>query len=525
MGTDVATLNGEEKKISLFSFLSQPSFGMVVHSYGMTLLNTEVNSEGRLSPYETALTYYGPDAEDKKDTVEVNLSQSKTGSIKAGILYTYTITYTMQAAPLYEYAAGGKLPLFDTYENAKILFTVPDGIVIEERPGKVKLVSSDDGGKVYEISVGDEQNVIRPGKSDSITVNAYIDGNGKRGVGEEFKLSQDSIAFYADVKVADKTDKENVTYPGNVETVTYAEQPEDTTLALVSDDAWHIKKRVYPTDHSYTVVSDNAGNPEFVDITYQIEMGMYGSSGDISRQSNGTIYQTYGRTGFKEDSYKITDSLKILTEHAPEAMKPVSVTAKWEGGSNVRVINNGDGSITINEFKTQGQNDADHIYVSDLAPTYSSYLVTARYPYEPFLLKYNDERIGNETVFTVNNKARLEYVKLGTDQLVTEDSDVNIAIHEFNKPAVIKIKKEIDEGLGFTQKYGLTMEKEYPGMAGFEIYSLDADNKQTPYDNYTVIDGHGQKKLTIKTLPSILQGMKRKADSMQQGMMVTSRSR
>ena len=493
MGTDVATLNGEEKKISLFSFLSQPSFGMVVHSYGMTLLNTEVNSEGRLSPYETALTYYGPDAEDKKDTVEVNLSQSKTGSIKAGILYTYTITYTMQAAPLYEYAAGGKLPLFDTYENAKILFTVPDGIVIEERPGKVKLVSSDDGGKVYEISVGDEQNVIRPGKSDSITVNAYIDGNGKRGVGEEFKLSQDSIAFYADVKVADKTDKENVTYPGNVETVTYAEQPEDTTLNLVSDDAWHIKKRVYPTDHSYTVVRDSAGNPEFVDITYLIEMGMYGSSGDISRQPNGTIYQTYGRTGFKEDSYKITDSLKILTEHAPEAMKPVSVTAKWEDGSNVRVINNGDGSITIDEFKTQGQNDADHIYVSDLAPTYSSYLVTARYPYEPFLLKYNDERIGNETVFTVNNKARLEYVKLGTDQLVTEDSDVNIAIHEFNKPAVIKIKKEIDEGLGFTQKYGLTMEKEYPGMAGFEIYSLDADNKQTPYDNYTVIDGYSQK--------------------------------
>jgi uncharacterized surface anchored protein len=493
MGRDIDTLNGEEKKISLFSFLSQPSFRMVVHSYGMTLLNTEVNSEGKLSPYETALTYYGPDAVDKKETVEVNLSQSQTGSIKAGILYTYTITYTMQASPLYEYAAGGKLSLFDTYENAKILFTVPDGIVIEEQPGKVKLVSSDDEGKVYEISVGDEQNVIRPGKSDSISMNAYIDGNGKRAVGEEFILSKDSVAFYADVKVADKTDKENVTYPGTIETITYADQPADTTLTLVSDDEWHIKKRVYPSDNSYTVVRDDAGNPEFVDITYLIEMGMYGSSGDISRQPNGTIYQTYGRTGFKDNSYKITDSLRILTENAPEVMKPVSVTAKWGDGSNVRVINNGDGSITIDEFKTQGQNDADHIYVSDLAPTYSSYLVTARYPYEPFLLKYNDERVENKTVFTINNKAHLEYVKLGADQLVTEDSDVDIAIHEVNQPAVIKIKKEIDEGLGLTQKYGLTMEKEYPGLAGFEIYSLDSDNKQTTYENYTVIDGYGQK--------------------------------
>lgn len=493
MGTDVAALNGEEKKISLFSFLSQPSFGMVVHSYGMTLLSTEVDSEGKLSPYETALTYYGPDAADKKEVVEVNLSQSKTGSIKAGILYTYTITYTMQAAPLYEYAAGGKLSLFDSYENAKILFTVPDGIAIEEQPGKTKLVSSDGEEKVYEISVGDDQNVIRPGKSDSITINAFIDGNGKRAVGEEFTLPQDSVVFYADVKVADKTDKEHVTYPGNIETITYGEQPADTTLTLVSDDVWHIKKSVSPSDNSYTVVRDNAGNPEFVDITYLIEVGMYGSSGDISRQPNGTIYQTYGRTGFKENSYKITDSLKILTEHAPEAMKPVSVTAKWGDGSDVRVINHEDGSITIDQFKTQGQNGADHIYVSDQAPTYSSYLVTARYPYEPFLLKYNDERVGNKTVFTVNNKAHLEYVKLGTDQLVTEDSDVNVAVHEVNKPAVIKIKKEIDEGLGSTQKYGTAMEKEYPGMAGFEIYSLDSGNSQTPYDNYTVIDSHGQK--------------------------------
>jgi uncharacterized surface anchored protein len=493
MGTDMAALNGEETKINLFSFLSQPSFRMVVHSYGITLLNTEVDSEGKLSPYETALTYYGPDAVDKKEAVEVNLSQSKTGSIKAGILYTYTITYTMQAAPLYEYAAGGKLSLFDSYENAKILFTVPDGIAIEEQPGKVKLVSSDGEGKVYEISVGDEQNVIRPGKSDSITMNAYIDGNGKRAVGEEFTLPQDSVAFYADVKVADKTDKEHVTYPGNIETITYAEQPADTTMTLVSNDAWHIKKSVSPADNSYTVVRDNAGNPEFVDITYLIEVGMYGSSGDISRQPGGTIYQTYGRTGFKEDSFKITDSLKILTEHAPEAMKPVSVTATWGDGSDVHVINNEDGSITIDQFKTQGQNGADHIYVSDQAPTYSSYLVTARYPYEPFLLKYNDERAGNKSVFTVNNKAHLEYVKLGADQLVAEDSDVNVAVHEVNKPAVIKIKKEIDEGLGFTRKYDLAMEKEYPGMAGFEIYSLDSDNSQTPYDNYTVIDSHSQK--------------------------------
>lgn len=493
MGTDVEEMSGEKKGISLFSFISQPSFSMVVRSYGLTSLNMEVNSDQALSPYETALTYYGPDAEEKKETVEIQLAQSQTGSIKAGVVYTYTITYTMQAAPLYEYAEGGKLSLFDTYENARIEFTVPAGIKIDEQAGKVKLLSSGDGSRIYEITVGDEQSAIRPGKSDSITMNAYIDGNGERAVGEEFTLSRDSVAFYADVKVADKTDKNNVTYPGNIETVTYAEQPENTSLILVSDDIWHIKKSVYPNDNSYTVVRDNNGDPQYVDITYLIEMGMYGSSGEISRQPDGNIYQTYGRTGFEKDSYKITDSLKITTPNAPEAMKPVSVTAKWGDGSEVPVIDNEDGSISIRDFKTQGQNSADHVFVSDSAPTYSSYLVTARYPYEPFILKYNDERVGDDTVFTVNNRAQLEYIKLGTGQKVTEDSAAEAAIHEVNKPAVIKIKKEIDEGIGVLQKYGISMEKEYPGMAGFEIYSLDSENNQTPYSNYTVIDGDGNK--------------------------------
>lgn len=494
MGTDVDELNEEERSTSLFSFSSQPSFSMLVQSFGITTLNTEVNNEdAKPSPYETAQSYYGEDATDKKETVEINLSQSKTGSIKAGILYTYTITYTMQAAPVYEYAKGGKLSLFDIYENARIEFTVPAGIILEEQAGKVKLISTnDDGSRKYEIHVGDDENTIRPGKSDSITINAYIGGNGERAVGESFSLPEDSVAFYADVKVADKTDMANVTYPGNIETITYAEQSEVSTLTLVSDDQWHIKKSVYPSDNSYTVVRNDAGIPEYVDITYLIEVGMYSSSGEISRQPDGTIYQTYGRTGFKEGSYKITDTLKIKTPDAPEAMKPVKVTAKWGDKSDINVIENPDKSITIKDFKTQGQDAADHIYVSDLAPTYSSYLVTARYPYEPFVLNYNDKGVNDSTVYTVNNNAHLEYIKLGTDELQTEDSDVDVAIHEVNRPAVIKIKKEIDEGVGVNQKYGLTMEKEYPGLAGFEIYTV-AGETIVPYDNYTVIDRNGNK--------------------------------
>ncbi len=494
MGTDVEALNGEDQRSSLFSFKKEPSFSMMVQSFGITTLNTEVNNEdAKFTPYETAQTYYGTEAVDKKETVEIDLIQSQTGSIKAGILYSYTITYTMQAAPLYEYAAGGKLSLFDTYENAKIEFTVPAGIILEEQAGKAELISkNDDGSRKYVIHIGDEENSIRPGKSDSITINAYIDGNGERAVGESFALPSDSVAFYADVKVADKTDKDHITYPGNIETVTYAEQPEDTGLSLVSDDEWHIKKRVYPYDNSYTVVRNASGIPEYVDITYLIEVGMYGSSGEISRQPDGTIYQTYGRTGFKEGSYEITDSLKIKTPNAPETMKPLSVTAKWGDGTDVDFEKNGDNSIVIRKFKTQGQDAADHIYVSDTAPTYNSYLVTARYPYEPFLLKYNDERVGDSTVFTVNNNAHLEYVKLGTNELKKEDSDADVVIHEVNQPAVIKIKKEIDEGIGVNQKYGLTMEKEYPGLAGFEIYSVDGGTI-TPYDNYTVIDRNNHK--------------------------------
>lgn len=498
----------EDNGFSLTFLFVQPSFSMVVPSYGMTLLNMEVSDEAKLSPYETALSYYGEDATDKKETVEINLAQSMTGEIKAGKLFTYTITYTMQAAPLYEYAAGGKLSLFDTYENAVIYFTVPAGITLEEQKGKVELETSDSEKSVYKIQAGDENHSIRPGKSDNIIINAYIDGNGKRAVGENFTLADNSVAFHADVKVADKTDKDKVTYPGNISTVTYATQPSQTQLQLISDDQWHIKKRVYPTDQSYDIINDNQGNPQYVDITYMIEVGMYGNQGEISRQPDGTVYQTYGRTGFKEGSFRITDKLSITTPNAPAEMKPVSVIAKWGDGNSIPVDQKEDGSIVINSYKTQGQNGADHIYVSDLAPTYSSYLVTARYPFEPFVLKYNDPRVNDSTVFTVLNQAHLEYVKLGTSQVMKDDSEAAVAVHEVNKPAVIQITKMLDEGIGVLKPYDLTMEKEYPGSAEFEIYSVDTQGNQTPYDNYTVLDpnGKGIPKGTIAVNPSSESG-------------------
>lgn len=494
----------EDSGFSLTSLFVQPSFSMVVPSYGITLLNMEVSDEAKLSPYETALSYYGEDATDKKDTVEINLDQSMTGEIKAGKLFTYTITYTMQAAPLYEYAAGGKLSLFDTYENAVIYFTVPAGITLEEQKGKVELDTSDSEKSVYKIQAGDENHSIRPGKSDNIIINAYIDGNGKRAVGENFTLSANSVAFHADVKVADKTDKDNVTYPGNISTVTYATQPSQTQLQLISDDQWHIKKRVYPTDQSYDIINDNQGNPQYVDITYMIEMGMYGNPEEISRQPDGTVYQTYGRTGFKEGTFHITDKLSITTPDAPSEMKPVSVTVKWGDGNSIPVQQKDDGSIVINSYKTQGQSGADHIYVSDLAPTYSSYLVTARYPFEPFVLKYNDPRKTESSVFTVLNQAHLEYVKLGTSQIMEDDSEAAVAIHKVNEPAVIKITKMLDEGIGVLKPYDLTMEKEYPGSAEFEIYAVDSKGNQTPYDNYTVLDPNGKtiERGTIAVNPS-----------------------
>ena len=502
------SLMGMGDGVSLFSFLSEKSYDLVVRSFGITTLNSEISSEEKLTPYETALSYYGPDAEDKKDVVELHLSQSQTGTIKAGVLYTYTLTYTMQTAPIYEYAMGGKLPLFDLYEDAKIEFTVPKGIHIEEQEGKVKLISSGDGQNVYEIHVGDNNNEVRPGKLDSITVNAWIDGNGKRAEGELFSLPEDSVVFYAKVKVADRTDKEHVTYPGSIETSTVGEQPEDTALTLISEDTWHIKKRVYPNDNSYTVVRDGSGNPQYVDITYLIEMGMKGNSGDISRQPGGTIYQTYGRTGFEDNSFKITDSLSIKTENAPKEMKPVSVSAVWGDGKIVPVEEQEDGSIIIRDYKTQGQNTSGHIFVSEEAPTYSSYFVTARYPYEPFLLKYNDARISDSTVFTVSNRARLDYVKLGTTEKMWEESETDVAVHEVNQPAVIKIRKQIDEGVGTLKNYDKTMEKEYPGFAGFEIHALDQSGMEVPYENYTVIDRNGKKidNRTIAVNPSAENG-------------------
>lgn len=475
----------EDNRFSLTSLFVQPSFSMVVPSYGITLLNMEVSNEAKLSPYETALSYYGEDATDKKDTVEIDVDQSATGEIKAGELFSYTITYTMQPAPIYDYTTNGKLPLFDTYENAVIYFTVPAGVVLETQVGKVQLKSSDNNKNVYEIQVGDEKHSIKTAVSNKITINAYIEGNGRRAVGESFSLQEKSLAFYADVKVADKTDENNIKYPGNIKTVTYAKQPSDTQLRLKSDDEWHIKKTV---SKPYTIIKDTKGNPQYIDITYLIEVGMYAKTGEISRDPSGTIYQTFGRTGFVENSFHIKDTLSVTTPGAPTGMRPESVSATWGDGKSIPVKLDGDSSIVISDYKTQGQSGDDHINVSDLAPTYSFYLVTARYPYEPFVLNYNHPDVNNPEVFTVLNQAHLEYKKLGTDQPMTDDSRVEVRIHEANKPAVIKISKMLDEDTGILKPYNLSMEREYPGYAEFEIFSVDSNGDLTPYNNYTIVD-------------------------------------
>ena len=486
-------LDGQERE-ALMGMDTKDSYELNVKSLGMTALISQISAEKNRTPYETALMYYGPEAEEKKEVVELRLTQSRTGTIKAGEFYHYTLTYTMQTAPLYEYASGGKLPLFDRYKDARIEFTVPEGVQLEEQEGKVKRISSQGGENVYEIHVGDEDSSILPGKLGSITLNAWIDGNGQRAAGEVFELSQESAVFYASISVADRTIPDQVIYSDDIKTVTTGEQPEDSLLSLVSDDAWFIEKKVVPNKNSYVVERDESGNPRYVTITYSIEVGMKGSFGDISRQPGGTIYQTYGRTGFEDGSFQITDHLSIVTKDAPEGMKPVSVTATWGDGSQIPVEEKEDGSITIKDYKTQGQNGVGNIYVSEQAPTYSSYYVTAKYPYEPFLLNYNDARVSDASVFTVKNKAHLEYRILGTDSLRTDDSEADVSVHEVNKPAVIRIRKQIDEGVGAPKDYNRAMEKEYPGLAEFLIYSLDEEGKETPYTNYTVLNNGKENK-------------------------------
>ena len=478
-------------ELAALTGVSGQEYPMLLAPGAITLMDVEFGPmEAEPGPYETALLYYGENAPEKKEVVEISVSQSVTGPIKAGAPYNYNITYTMQASPLYAYPIGGNLSLFDVYENARISFTVPSGVVLQEQE-KLHFISSGSNGSLYEISVGTQGSVL-PGSSGNITVNAYIDGNGERAVGETFALPVNSVVFYAEVKVADKTDPSNVVYPGNIATVTYGEQPDNTVLSLISDDEWHVRKKVYPDSNSYTVVPGASGKPEYVDITYLIEMGMNGSAGGISTYPDSAAYIHYGPTGFQPGSFGLTDSLSITTPGAPSAMQPISVTATWHDGSPVHMVNNGNGSITIDEFKTNGQNTPGYIYVSDLAPSYSSYLVTARYPYAPFLLKYNDSRIGDSSVFTVNNSVSLKYVKRGTSQVVTENSQANVAVHEVSSPGVLKIKKVIDEGLGSLRNYDLAAETEYSGFAEFEIYSVGSDGSLTAYNNYTVIDRTGQ---------------------------------
>lgn len=113
--------------------------------------------------------------------------------------------------------------------------------------------------------------------------------------------------------------------------------------------------------------------------------------------------------------------------------------------------------------------------------------MTVYYPYEDFVMSYNDDRYGDENTFTIHNEVKLSYNLLGStepDRFDVSKADIKVKIKE--EPAKIKIYKEIwDVVKKEYVPYDKELEKEYPGAAEFDIQKR-VNGAWVSYENYTV---------------------------------------
>lgn len=406
-------------------------------------------------------------------------------TIKAGDTVNLQISWTLAQAATYSYTSQHE-PLFDTYDNTKILLTLPEGVnIIEGVSGSLQnvkdVIAPSDGSNVWTLVLNDKLDA-KSSPNGMITVPLRVDGNGGRGIGEELDFSVPAV-LETSFTIMDRMD------PGNQKPSDLSYDKSITANALSdkvtgTDDRWLIDKSA--------VSAVPNGDKSKVTVTFELTVGLDDGTGKNAISANPATYGRPGRVPF-DGNVTLTELPKVLNREG-ETITAESITITPEFGAKTPIsVEVGSGAPVAIPLDTCEGKGIENTTVAASAPYWSKYTVEVVYPYADFIANYYDEK---QDKLNVTNDVTLTYTLKGDSAAKVSDS-ASIKAGEVTQPAKITINKYILDIYGGKKAYSkdnFASDTAVTGAATFTVTKED-DTPATLYvknaDNtYTMLAGN-----------------------------------
>lgn len=384
---------------------------------------------------EAAEAHYGKGG--TTATASATITNQGSSEVKTGETVSFLIDYKLAAAATYNYGEHSQ-PLFDTYDDTKIILHLPEGLsVVEGAAGTLQNVTDVISPEEAGIKTNDWVLVMNDSiaaASDSVgtfIVNLAIDGNGSTEVGHTYDLSN-MLEIQTSFTIKDRTDPDNI-QDGEKYDKSISEPTGLDNLTATTDDQWMVEKT--PSSPNPYVVSQDRTE---VTVRFDVKVGLTQDGNTITSQP-----ETYGRPGrvpFAGEGNMITftETPKVLNRSGEE-IKAESITVTPKFGTGTPITFNSTGETKSIPVDTCGGKQIG-LEVASTAPYYSEYLVEIVYPYDEFIAQYYDS---NQDDLTVENTAKIQYTLAGELLPKSSESDTFQKIGEVTKPAGVTLGKEI----------------------------------------------------------------------------------
>ena len=428
--------------------------------------------------------YYGENGTATLGTLATSW-EGDSQTIKAGDTVNLQISWTLAQAATYSYTSQHE-PLFDTYDNTKILLTLPEGVnIIEGVTGSLQnvndVIAPSDGSNVWTLVLNDKLDA-KSSPNGMITVPLRVDGNGGRGIGEELDFSVPAV-LETSFTIMDRMDPANqkpsdLSYDKSITANVLSDKVTGT------DDCWLI-------DKSAVSAVPNADKSK-VTVTFELTVGLDDGTGNNAISANPATYGRPGRVPF-DGNVTLTELPEVLNREG-ERITAESITITPEFGAKTPIpVEVGSGAPVAIPLDTCEGKGIENTTVAASAPYWSKYTVEVVYPYADFIANYYDEK---QDKLNVTNDVTLTYTLKGDSAAKVSDS-ASIKAGEVTQPAKITINKYILDISGSRKAYSennFASDTAVTGAATFTVTKED-DTPATLYvknaDNtYTMLAGN-----------------------------------
>lgn len=460
----------------------------------------QVEETNGMTYLQAAEQYYGdPETGDGGTMETATLSITKRGNqnqtdVKAGGTVSYEVSYQLFSAAYFDYGEQSR-PLFDTYNDTKIVLHLPDGLIIDKDAegtlqNVVSITEPQKGAPNDWILELNNRIQADSDKSGTFLVNLKVDGNGRLDVGHDFNFGEGNALaeIQTSFTIMDRTGTTDKPAEGiEPYTKTIGTTSTLNDLEAVTDDEWMIEKEA----NGFTPNADGT-----VTVKYNLSIGLKGTTveGDNTKDSIIIDPGTYGREGRAaftdkvtyestdgtEVSYpavKLTETLTVTGKDGnPMNAQSITVTPSFDNLAPITVTN---GSILVPLDTCEGQTTGTT--VDKDAPYLSNYTVEVVYEnYEDnFVAHYYDSKEEQQKLDVVN-EADIEYQFYGETNKRTDESEATQPVGDVTKPAAINLSKYIVDYKTNTSKVYSWENFANDPVSGAVTYKIQTSDEKVP---------------------------------------------